>query len=130
MSIKVNISNVITTALAKLSMLNNNQPSMGLKFVSNVDNETENYVKLHLLNAKKYNVIAVYFRYFEEKRPISQIYIYEENSLKDNTLNNLYKKLCNSCKVPMFFIFSKIEIKIFNSMSKKDIYEQNIEPME
>jgi len=125
MSAKFDISDVLKLGLTKLDMYTN-KPVDGLKFVANYENEINPYIKLHLKDAKKYNADAVYFRYFENRPPIPQIYIYEEQ--KD--INHLHKELWSSCKVPMFFILSKIDIKIFNSMSKKDIYEQNIEPFE
>jgi hypothetical protein len=124
MSAKLDISDILKAGLSKLEMYDK-KPTNGLKFVSKLKNE-KNHVRLHLLDAEKYGATAVYFRYFENKSPIPQIYIYEEQ--KD--INILHKKLWSSCKVPMFFIFTKTEIKIFNSMSKKDIYEQNIEPFE
>lgn len=128
MSAKLEISSILKHGLSKLLMLSNEEPSMGLKFVSDIDQESNNYVKLHILDAKKHNAVAVYFRFFEDRPPVPQIYIYEENKLEENYLKDLHKELWSSCKVPMFFIFSKTEIKIFNSLSK-DINKDCIEPI-
>ncbi|WP_428024305.1 HsdM family class I SAM-dependent methyltransferase [Arcobacter sp.] len=126
MGIKLELSSALQNGLSKLQMLSNNTPKMGLKFVSNINSELNNYIKLHLLDAKKYGAQAVYFRFFENRPPIPQIYIYEENI----DINVLHKKLWSSCKIPIFFVFTNNEIKIFNSMSKNDVSEQNIKPIE
>ena len=126
MSVKLELSPTLRYGLSKLEMLSNNIPAIGLKFVSNNDKELDNHIKLHLIEAKKYGAQAVYFRFFENRPPIPQIYIYESNI----NVNLLHKKLWSSCKIPIFFVFSNDEIKIFNSMSKDDIDEQNITPIE
>ena len=126
MGVKLELSPTLRYGLSKLEMLSNNIPAVGLKFVSNSDKELDKHIKLHLIEAKKYGAQAVYFRFFENRPPIPQIYIYESNI----NVNILHKKLWSSCKIPIFFVFSKDEIKIFNSMSKDDINEQNITPIE
>ncbi|AXX93615.1 hypothetical protein CPU12_10940 [Malaciobacter molluscorum LMG 25693] len=126
MSINLELSKTLQNGLSKLQMFSNNTPNMGLKLVSNISSELNNHIKLHLLDAKKYGAQAVYFRYFENRPPIPQIYIYEDNI----DINILHKKLWSSCKIPIFFVFTNNEIKIFNSMSKNNINEQNIKPFE
>ncbi|RXJ80575.1 hypothetical protein CRU86_00590 [Aliarcobacter skirrowii] len=126
MGIKLELSETLQYGLSKLEMLSNNTPSMGLKFVSNSNIELNHYIKLHLLDAKKYGAQAVYFRFFENRPPIPQIYIYDS----DIDINTLHKKLWSACKIPIFFVFTNNEIKIFNSMSKNDIGEKNVEPIE
>ncbi|MFK5976665.1 MAG: N-6 DNA methylase [Sulfurovum sp.] len=118
-------SDILNKGLDKLGMLNNGDNN-GLKFVKDFSQENNNDIKIHLLEAQKYGAEAVYFRYFENRSPIPQIYIYEE----EKDIDSLHKELWSSCIVPMFFIFTKTEIKIFNSMSKKDIDSPNIEPLE
>ena len=69
--------------------------------------------------AKKYGANAVYFRRFDDGRaPIPQIYIYDftENGKDDFEIGKLYKKLWNSGQVPLFFLFYKTEVKIFNCL--------------
>lgn len=126
MGIKLELSETLQYGLSKLEMLSNNTPSMGLKFVSNSNIELNHYIKLHLLDAKKYGAQAVYFRFFENRPPIPQIYIYDS----DIDINTLHKKLWSACKIPIFFVFTNNKIKIFNSMSKNDIGEKNVEPIE
>ncbi len=125
MSVKLDINYILKAGLTKLEMYDE-KPTNGLKFVSELEDEENPYIRFHLEEAKIYEATAVYFRHFEDKPPIPQIYIYEER--KD--INILHKRLWSSCKVPLFFIISNTEIKIFNSMSKKDITEQNIKPFE
>lgn len=128
MGIKLEISTVLRNGLKKLKMFSNDKPTLGLKFVSNLKEEPNSYVKLHLLDAKKHNAIAVYFRYFEDRPPIPQIYIYEEDKL-ETKIGSLHKELWSSCKTPLFFILSKTEIKVFNSLSKNTKIDE-IEPIE
>lgn len=98
--------------------------SDGLKFVLGLTDETDPYIRLHLVDAEKYGATAVYFRHFENRPSLPQIYIYEEKkdlSLTQENINTLHKRLWSSCKVPMFFMFSQNEIKIFNNMDNKNI---------
>ena len=121
------ISSILKDGLAELSMFTKDVASEGLKFVSDKETELNPYIKLHLYDAEKYNAQAVYFRYFENKPPIPQIYIYEESNLQ-NTTDELHKELWSSCRVPIFFVITQTQIKIFNSLSKEpDIKE--IEPL-
>ncbi|MDR1008312.1 MAG: SAM-dependent methyltransferase [Campylobacteraceae bacterium] len=125
----MSISSKLQKGLQYLSMLDKDKPKYGLKFIDDINIEEEQYIKLHLYEAKKYNAKAVYFKYFDKRPPIPQIYIYEED--QNINTDSLHKELWSSCKVPMFFIFSTTDIKIFNSMSKKNIDKtENIEPLE
>ena len=121
----MSISRILRDGLIMLEMYDKEHTN-GLRFVVDSKIEEDSCIRLHLLDAETYGATAVYFRHFENRPPIPQIYIYEEQ--KD--INSLHKRLWSSCKVPMFFIFTKTEIKIFNSMSKKDINEQDIKPFE
>ena len=121
------ISSILKNGLAELSMFTKDVASEGLKFVLDKETELNPYIKLHLYDAEKYNAQAVYFRYFENKPPIPQIYIYDESNLQ-NTTDELHKELWSSCRVPIFFVITQTQIKIFNSLSKEpDIKE--IEPL-
>ena len=128
MGINFGISTVLKNGLMKLKMFSNDKPNIGLKFVSDVNKESNSYIKLHLVDAQKHNAIAVYFRYFGDRPPIPQIYIYEEDKLETN-IDSLHKELWSSCKTPLFFILSKTEIKVFNSLSKNTKIDK-IEPIE
>lgn len=128
MGINFEISTVLKNGLMKLKMFSNDKPNIGLKFTSDANEESNSYIRLHLVDAQKHNAIAVYFRYFEDRPPIPQIYIYEEDKL-ETKIDSLHKELWSSCKTPLFFILSKTEIKVFNSLSKNTKIDK-IEPIE
>jgi len=70
-----------------------------------------------LEGAARYKADFVYFRTFSERPPIPQIYIfnYVGKRFKDDDLTNLHRQLWSAVQVPMFFIFTETEIKIFNA---------------
>ena len=82
------------------------------------------YERIALEKAKKYEADAVYFRRFDNGRaPVPQVYIYDftiPQKGEDETAE-LHKKLWNSGHVPLFFIFTKTEVKIFNCLKRPDI---------
>jgi len=93
------------------------------------------YIYIALEKAEKYNVQGVYFRFFQDLRPpIPQIYIFDyttgnldEQSLDKNKLANLHKKLWNSLHVPLFYVFTKTEILIYNSYNQPNTKNSDIE---
>ncbi len=93
--------------------------SSGLVFI---DDTPENpYERLTLEKARKYKVDAVYFRRFEERKAsIPQVYIYDYTSRQpdENEVGELHRKLWNAGHVPLFFIFTRTEIKIFNCLKR------------
>jgi len=106
--------------LMKFDMMSETGESPGLVFVGE---ETLGHSETIALEyAKKYGADAVYFRRFERRPPIPQIYIYDftENE-KDDEIGELYKRLWNSGQVPLFFIFYKTEVKIFNCLKNPDL---------
>jgi type I restriction-modification system DNA methylase subunit len=87
----------------------------GLVFAGNTP--PDHYERIALEKAREYNVDAVYFRRFEGGRAsIPQIYIYDYTSKEENAddIGELHRKLWNSGQVPLFFVFTKTEVKIFN----------------
>lgn len=91
--------------------------SSGLVFIDKIP--INDYERIALDKAKKYDVDAVYFRRFEDGRAsIPQIYIYDftTRDMDDNEMGELHRKLWNSGQVPLFFIFSRTEIKVFNCL--------------
>jgi hypothetical protein len=92
--------------------------SPGLVFVGKEKRDDSEIIALEY--AKKYGADAVYFRRFDGGRPpIPQIYIYdftENEKGADDEIGVLYKRLWNSGQVPLFFIFYKTEVKIFNCL--------------
>lgn len=135
MSSKLELSPILKNGLIKLEMFNS-IPVSGLKFVENWKEESNYYVQMHLRDAKKFNAQAVYFRYFEDRPPLPQIYIYEKKERFSSTqkeINLLHKRLWSSCKVSMFFIFSKEKVEIYNNMDNQNInkkFHTDIEPLE
>ena len=102
--------------LMKFDMMSETGESPGLVFVGKDKRDDSEIIALEY--AEKYGADAVYFRRFDDGRhPIPQIYIYDftENE-KDDEIGVLYKRLWNSGQVPLFFIFYKTEVKIFNCL--------------
>ena len=103
--------------LIKFDMMSETGESPGLVFVEGDISDPHEFLALEY--AKKYGANAVYFRRFDDDRPpIPQIYIYDltENEKDDFETADLYKKLWNSGQVPLFFLFYKTEVKIFNCL--------------
>ena len=70
-----------------------------------------------LENAGKYGAHYVYFRQFENRPSIPQVYLYDftdKLGIKEDELTNLHKQLYSSGQVPMFFVFTKKDVRIFN----------------
>lgn len=96
-------------------------------FYTHQINEVEDYsIRFSLENALKYKADAVYFRYISTyKKYIPQIYIYDftrdisENL--DKEITQIHKKLWNNGQVPIFFVFTKTEVKIFNCLKSPTI---------
>ena len=98
--------------------------SSGLVFK---DDKPENpYERLALEKAGKYKVAAVYFRRFEDREvSLPQVYIYDYTSVQpdENKIGELHRKLWNAGQVPLFFIFTRTEIKIFNCLKSPNFIE-------
>jgi len=108
--------------LIKFDMMSETGESPGLVFVGREISDPHEFIALEY--AKKYGANAVYFRWFDDGRPpIPQIYIYDftENGKDDFEIAELYKKLWNSGQVPLFFIFYKTEVKIFNCLKPPNV---------
>ena len=106
--------------LGLLDMFDAESPeSFGLVFTDSPSCSSYEYLAVE--KARKYKADAVYFRRFEN-RPVSipQVYIYDfttrEKDAGDDDIGELHRKLWNSGQVPMFFIFTRTEIKIFNCL--------------
>lgn len=89
----------------------------------------DSYQRIALENAKKYKADAVYFRLFENDRPpLPQIYIYDFSKAEkdDDEVAELHKRLWNSGQVPLFFVFNKTEVKIFNCLKQPKIKDGRV----
>ena len=72
-------------------------------------------------NALEYGAQYIYFRRFKDRPSIPQVYIYDYTSFEeiaDENLINLHKRLYSSGHVPMFFVFTLKDIRIFNCFEK------------
>jgi hypothetical protein len=113
-------NNEFMDILIKFDMLSKSGESPGLVFVGK--NNRDNRERMALEYAEKYEADAVYFRRFDDvnsgRSPIPQIYIYDftEKVKTDDEIGILYKRIWNSGQVPLFFIFYKTEVKIFNCL--------------
>jgi len=69
---------------------------------------------LILQQAKELNASAVYFRRMGEKS-IPQLFIYDNSdNILDKDLSHIHIKLWSSGIVPLYYVFDKTEIRIFN----------------
>jgi len=121
--------------LQKLSMLDNEmEEARGLYFVNTEISNPQ--IKIHIEEARKYNPTAIYVTEFENGSVKPQIYIYDNtsNQLTDNEITEQHKRLWNAYKVPMFFVFTPTEVKVFNCLQKPDINDEGelekISPLE
>lgn len=111
----------------------------GLFFINEEPEDIyKEYIKIALKKAEDYNVTAIYFRRFINKPPIPQIYIYDYTSdnkaIDAKKLGELHRKLWNSGQIPLFFIFTKTEVRIYNCFRppefKNELYEFITSPFE
>jgi len=73
---------------------------------------------LAIEDAKHLGADAVFFRYFDDRQPLPQIYIYDNTSgrLSEKTdYAKIHRALWSSCNIPTFFIVENTSIKIFDS---------------
>ena len=70
-----------------------------------------------LEGAARYNVDYVYFRAFLDRPPTPQIFIYNftDKEYNEKELTELHRRLWSAVQVPMFYVLTKTEIKIFNA---------------
>jgi len=98
------------------------QNQKNLYFVKDKEKYNDPYIRLALENAENYDIDAVYFRRFENENrpPIPQIYIIDntENTKDNKELAGLYLKLWNSCQIPLLYVFSNLDVKIYNFLQK------------
>ncbi len=108
-------NNDFKNILTQFDMMSKTGESTGLVFVGK---ETLGHSEMIALEyAEKYGADAVYFRRFGDRPPIPQIYVYDfTRNERDDEIAELYKRLWNSGQVPLFFIFYKTEVKIFNCL--------------
>ena len=112
----------------------NLQESNGLLLVEQRDaaiNETQRrtlYIAYH-----DYFVDAVFFRNEENNKSVPLFFIYDNTSYKisEDKLIEIHKRLWSSEIVPVYFVFEKAEIKIYNAKQRiniNDKKEESIQP--
>jgi len=108
--------------LKKLSMVRDDSQPTGLYFLKDKE-QYSGYIRLHIEESIEYQPTAVYLKEFENNLYKAQIYIYDNtsNDYDENRIAKLHKRLWNAYKVPMFFVFGKTEVKIYNCLQKPNI---------
>ena len=106
-------------ALAKLGM--SKDASSGLRFVSRRFEENDVDIYWALEQANGFGATAVYFRFYNDKRPPKpQIYIYDNSDItpEKNQGANIHHKLWNAGIVPFCFLFEADRILVYNCGKK------------
>jgi len=110
-------------SLEQLEMLGTPEYSYGLVPVQEIQSRNnlspEEFIALE--NADRYKAQYVYFRRFENRPSVPQVYLYDytdQLNIDEKELTNLHKKLYSSGLVPMFFIFTKQDVRIFNCFDR------------
>ena len=96
------------------------EESRRLFFVKDKKNYSDPYIYLALEKAEKYDADAVYFRFLENQTPIPQIYVYDNtvSSIDEQKISERQRRIWNSVQVPLFYVFTKTEVLIFNSYNE------------
>lgn len=91
----------------------------GLVFTSSPD--TDNPVEILALDeAERFGATAVYFRRFPESgQSVPQVYIYERE-FSDDDLIDTHRKLWSSGVVPLFYVVTDTQVKIFSCTKKAE----------
>lgn len=99
----------------------------GLFFVDNTQGASDSEL-LALNEAKRFKADAVYFRRTEGSgKSIPQVYIYQQD-FEDGKLADLHRALWSSSIVPLFYIITETEVKIFNCAKKLEL-DKNKRPI-
>lgn len=93
------------------------------------DSSISPYIIFALDKAKLFNADAVYFRFFDDKRPpLAQMYIYDniQNPKSDVDYAELHKAIWSSCEIPCFYVVDKTVVKIYDSREPITIHNNQI----
>jgi type I restriction-modification system DNA methylase subunit len=116
------MNEILERGLKKLEMIGDSSHSSGLVSVKETINNIsspEEFISLE--NAKKYKADFVYFRRFANRPSIPQIFIYDFTNkigVEEQELTHIHKQLYSSALVPIFFVFTKRDIRIFNCFER------------
>jgi len=98
----------------------------GLIFIDQLDKAVNDSEVLALVEAKKYKADAVYFRRFQHHSySAPQIYIYQRD-FSDEELIDVHTKLWSSGIVPLFYIVTDTQVKIFNCTKSIKKYKRSL----
>ncbi|WP_375579869.1 N-6 DNA methylase [Marivirga tractuosa] len=116
------MNEILEQGLKNLEMIGDSNHTSGLVSVQEAVNSIYSPEEFFALeNAKKYKADFVYFRRFNNRPSIPQIYIYDLTNkigVEEQELTHLHKQLYSSALVPMFFVFTKRDIRIFNCFER------------
>ncbi|MCI1188866.1 N-6 DNA methylase [Hymenobacter sp. DH14] len=119
------MENTLQYGLSQLDMVNDGNGVTGLVPVNSIFKNESTGISpeefLALEDAFKYEADYIYFRRFENRPSVAQVYIYDfTNDIEadEERLIELHKRLYNSGSVPMFFVFTKSKVTIFNCFEK------------
>ncbi|WP_421812351.1 HsdM family class I SAM-dependent methyltransferase [Flagellimonas sp.] len=110
-------------SLDKFEMVADGNYESGLIPVAQLD-QSENLAPEEIIaleNAERYGANFVYFRKFENRPSIPQVYLYDftdNTGVEEIELTNLHQQLYSSGQVPMFFVFTKKDVRIFNCFER------------
>ena len=104
-------------------------PASGLLFTKTVYKNIPFNERLLLQKAQSLKASAVYFRRFDGKNNSTpQIFIYDNssNSLDGKDLADIHKKIWSSGIVPLYYVFDKTQLKVFDSRKPVQYSKNNI----
>ena len=110
-------------SLENLEMIGDSNYNSGLVPVQEINKEKEIPPEeiIAIENASKYRADYVYFRRFDNRPSVPQVYLYDftdKLGIEENELIFLHKQLYSSGQVPMFFVFTKKDVRIFNCFER------------
>ncbi len=109
-------ANSLNKGLNALGMINSS--SQGLRWVSEKEEEENQYIRLDLEKADSFGAKAIYFRIFNDNThpPRPQVYIYDLPELRSdkNEDSEIHHRLWNAGVVPFCFIFRASQILVYN----------------
>lgn len=119
------MNDVLKYSLVQLEMLDEESHSTGLVRVQNAKDADASIFSIEeiiaLENAYEYQADYIYFRKFTDRPSIPQVYIYdfsEKKNIVENVIILLHQRLYSSGLVPMFFVITNQDVRIFNCFEK------------
>ncbi|MDR2384550.1 MAG: N-6 DNA methylase [Tannerella sp.] len=104
--------------LSKLQALEMIPNRSGLRLVSDMENADISEAERRILHiAKKdYLADAVYFRRFDYRTPVPQVFIYDNTAgrLSESAKKDIHKRIWTSEIVPIYYIFEKSKLLVVN----------------